>query len=71
MPRRSFDFLLSQPFQSNVAEQMFVYRPGRTSRSAAWQGLVLQPSNPGYAAAADIDANRERWISQWRSLVQG
>jgi thiamine transport system substrate-binding protein len=65
------DFLLSQQFQSNVAEQMFVY-PARedVSLPAAWQGVVLQPSNPDTLPAADIDANRERWIDQWRSTVQ-
>jgi thiamine transport system substrate-binding protein len=70
--RKVVDFLLSTPFQSNVAEQMFVY-PSRedVALPAAWQGLVLQPSNPGTLPPADIDANRERWIGQWRSLVQG
>ena len=70
--RKVVDFLLSQPFQSNVAEQMFVY-PAREDvpLPAAWQGVVLQPSNPETLPAADIDANRERWINQWRATVQG
>jgi thiamine transport system substrate-binding protein len=66
------DFLLSEQFQANVAEQMFVY-PARADVSlpAAWQDVVLQPSNPGTVPAADIDANREQWINQWRSVVRG
>jgi thiamine transport system substrate-binding protein len=70
--RKVVDFLLSQPFQSNVAEQMFVY-PSREDvpLPAAWQGVVLQPSNPGTLPSADIDAGRERWINQWRSVVRG
>jgi thiamine transport system substrate-binding protein len=70
--KKVVDFLLSQQFQSNVAEQMYVY-PARedVSLPQSWQGVVLQPSNPGTLPAADIDANRERWIDQWRSVVQG
>jgi thiamine transport system substrate-binding protein len=70
--KKVVDFLLSTPFQSNVAEQMFVY-PSRedVALPAAWQGLVQQPSNPGSLPPADIDANREQWISQWRSVVRG
>jgi len=70
--KKVVDFLLSTPFQSNVAEQMFVY-PSRSDVAlpAAWQGVVLQPSNPGSLPPGDIDTNRERWITQWRSLVQG
>jgi thiamine transport system substrate-binding protein len=70
--RKVVDFLLSQQFQSQVAEQMFVY-PARTDVALpqSWQGVVSQPSSPGSLPAADIDANRERWISTWRSVVQG
>ncbi|MFL6141074.1 MAG: thiamine ABC transporter substrate binding subunit [Labedaea sp.] len=70
--KKVVDFLLSQQFQSNVAEQMFVY-PAREDAPlpAAWQGVVLQPSNPGTLPAADIDANREQWINRWRSVVRG
>lgn len=70
--RKVLDFLLSQRFQSTVAENMYVY-PARedVALPPAWQGLVLQPSNPGTLPAADIDANRERWINQWRSVVRG
>jgi thiamine transport system substrate-binding protein len=70
--RKVVDFLLSTQFQSNVAEQMFVY-PSRedVALPAAWQGLVAQPSSPGSLPPADIDANREQWITQWRSVVRG
>lgn len=69
--KKVLDFLLSTPFQSNVAEQMFVY-PARddVALPASWQGLVQQPSNPGTLPSADIDANREQWINQWRSVVR-
>jgi thiamine transport system substrate-binding protein len=69
--KKVLDFLLSPPFQSNVAEQMFVY-PSRddVALPASWQGLVQQPSNPGSLPSADIDANREQWINQWRSVVR-
>jgi thiamine transport system substrate-binding protein len=68
--RKVVDFLLSQRFQSELAEQMYVY-PARVDvpLPPAWQGVVLQPSNPGTLPAEDIDANRERWIDQWRSVI--
>jgi thiamine transport system substrate-binding protein len=70
--KKVLDFLISPPFQGEVAEQMFVY-PTRddVGLPAAWQGAVLQPSNPATLPAADIDANRERWVTQWRALVRG
>jgi thiamine transport system substrate-binding protein len=70
--KKVVDFLLSTAFQSNVAEQMYVY-PSRddVALPASWQGLVQQPSNPGSLPSADIDANREQWINQWRSVVRG
>jgi thiamine transport system substrate-binding protein len=70
--KKVVDFLLSQQFQSQVAEQMFVY-PARADVALpqSWQGVVSQPSSPGSLPAADIDTNRERWINTWRSVVQG
>lgn len=70
--RKVLDFLLSQQFQAEVAEQMYVY-PARedVALPASWQGVVLLPSNPATLPAADIDGNRERWINQWRAIVRG
>ncbi len=70
--KRVMDFLLSEPFQSNLAEQMFVapVRDGVTLPQA-WRDNVLEPSNPGTLPATDIDTNRERWIEKWRSVVRG
>jgi thiamine transport system substrate-binding protein len=69
--KRLVDFLLAQEFQSNVAEQMYVY-PAREGvpLPASWQGVVAQPSDPETLPAADIDANRERWITQWRAIMR-
>lgn len=70
--RKTLDFLISQQFQAEVAEQMYVHptRDG-VDLPAAWQGVVLRPSNPATVPPADIDANRERWVNQWRALVRG
>jgi thiamine transport system substrate-binding protein len=69
--KRLVDFLLAQQFQSNVAEQMYVY-PARegVALPTSWQGVVRQPSDPETLPAADIDANRERWITQWRAIMR-
>jgi thiamine transport system substrate-binding protein len=65
------DFLLSHQFQTEVPEAMYVY-PAREDvvLPAAWQAAPL-PSKPDSLPAEDIQANRERWIGQWRTLVQG
>jgi thiamine transport system substrate-binding protein len=70
--KKVVDFLLSPQFQSNVAEQMFVY-PTRedVALPAAWQASVRQPSNPGTLPAADVDTKREQWIDKWRAVVEG
>jgi thiamine transport system substrate-binding protein len=70
--KKVVDFLLSQQFQANVAEQMYVY-PARedVALPQSWQGIVLQPSNPGTLPPADIDAHREQWIDKWRSVAGG
>jgi thiamine transport system substrate-binding protein len=66
--RKVVDFLLSQQFQSNVAEQMFVI-PAREGvpLPASWQGVVQQPSNPATMPADEIDT---AWlITLWRTTM--
>ena len=60
---RHDDSGLSQPLQEVAREDVAL--------PASWQGAVSLPNNPGSLPPADIDANREQWISQWRSVVRG
>jgi thiamine transport system substrate-binding protein len=70
--QKVMDFLLSQEFQSQVPEQMYVYptRKG-VALPAAWQKAAPLPTAPAELPAAEIQQNRERWISEWRGIVQG
>lgn len=65
--RKVVDFLLSQPFQSNVAEQMLVY-PAREDvpLPASWQGVAPQPSNP---ATLPEEVDQAWLITLWRTAM--
>ncbi|GAA4416596.1 thiamine ABC transporter substrate binding subunit [Actinokineospora soli] len=66
------DLLLSPEFQRTVPELMYVY-PARegVALPESWQKAAPLPSEPASLPAADIQANRERWIEQWRAAVRG
>lgn len=70
--RKVLDFMLSQQFQAEVADQMYVY-PAREGVALpdAWQQAAPLPTNAATLPSADVDRNRENWVNQWRSLVQG
>jgi thiamine transport system substrate-binding protein len=70
--KQVMDFLLSAEFQSQVPEQMYVY-PTRAGVQLpeAWQKAAPLPTAPAELPAAEIQQNRERWISEWRGIVQG
>lgn len=70
--RRLVDFLLGEKFQAQVAEQMYVY-PARegVALPAVWQQVAPQPRQAATLPAAKIAEGRERWVEQWRKLVQG
>jgi thiamine transport system substrate-binding protein len=70
--KKVMDFLLSQEFQSQVPEQMYVY-PARAGITLpeAWQKAAPLPAKPAELPSADIQQNRERWIGEWRAIVQG
>ncbi|HEX6357158.1 thiamine ABC transporter substrate-binding protein [Actinophytocola sp.] len=70
--RKVMDFLLSEQFQSQVPDQMYVYptRKG-VALPEAWQKAAPLPTAPAELPAEEIQQNRERWISEWRGIVQG
>jgi thiamine transport system substrate-binding protein len=70
--RRVMDFLLSPEFQSQVPEQMFVY-PTRADVELpqAWRQAAPLPESSAELDPAEIAKHRERWIDEWRDLVQG
>ena len=64
------DFMLSKRFQEDIPLQMFVF-PAR--RDAAlppeFVKYAVVPAHPLELAPAEIDANRERWVDEWTSIV--
>nr|CEL19059.1 Thiamin ABC transporter, substrate-binding component [Kibdelosporangium sp. MJ126-NF4]CTQ95139.1 Thiamin ABC transporter, substrate-binding component [Kibdelosporangium sp. MJ126-NF4] len=71
--KKVLDFMLSQQFQTEVPDQMYVYpvREG-VALPEAWQKSAPLPGDPETTLSAqDVDRNRESWVNQWRSLVQG
>lgn len=67
--RQVVDFLLSQPFQSTVAENMYVY-PTRTDVALPqdWKRAAPLPEDPATLDRARVAKHRKQWIEQWREL---
>ncbi|WP_133905712.1 thiamine ABC transporter substrate-binding protein [Actinophytocola oryzae] len=70
--KKVVDFLLSEEFQAQVPDQMYVYptRKG-VELPAAWQKAAPLPTAPAELSPKDIQRNREQWIDEWRGLVEG
>ncbi|WP_199441355.1 thiamine ABC transporter substrate-binding protein [Umezawaea beigongshangensis] len=70
--RQVVDLLLSESFQADVAEQMYVY-PSRegVALPESWTRAAPLPEQAATLPAEQVQANREQWVQQWRTLVQG
>jgi thiamine transport system substrate-binding protein len=70
--RKVLDWLVSQQFQAEVADQMYVYptRDG-VALPEAWQKSAPLPTTSAALAADDVQRNRDSWVTQWRTLVEG
>jgi thiamine transport system substrate-binding protein len=70
--RKVLDFLISQKFQEQVPPNMYVY-PARDGVALpdAWKTAAPLPDAPAQLPASEVDANREKWEQQWRTLLQG
>ncbi|OLR90075.1 thiamine ABC transporter substrate-binding protein [Actinokineospora bangkokensis] len=68
--RKVLDFLISEDFQKTVPESMYVY-PARegVALPGSWATAAPLPDKPATLPAADIAANRQRWIEQWRDTA--
>lgn len=69
--RKVVDFLLSQQFQVTVATNMYVYptRQG-VDLPGGWAQVAPLPQKPQTLPADQVQAGREKWIGEWRTLVQ-
>ena len=64
------DFMLSAPFQDDIAAQMFVYpvMPG-AEVPAAFEKYSAPPADPVVMAPEQIAAGREEWIDEWSAIM--
>lgn len=68
--RQLVDFLLSRRFQEDVPLSMFVYPVVRGAKlPPEFQQFAVVPPNPLELAPAEIEANRDRWVREWRGVV--
>ncbi|WP_024874890.1 thiamine ABC transporter substrate-binding protein [Saccharomonospora piscinae] len=69
---RVIDFLLSHEFQSTVAESMYVY-PARegVALPESWERAAPLPRETLSLPGEQVTEHRERWIGEWRELLEG
>ena len=66
------DFLLSPAAQADLPGQMFVFPVQRdTLLPAAFSEYAAKPETPLTMEPAVIGENRDKWIAEWRAIVQG
>lgn len=70
--RRLIDFLVGESFQAELPLTNFVY-PVRTGvvLPDLFERFAKPAANPFAVSTADIEANRDRWISLWNDAVLG
>ncbi len=68
--RQLVDFLLSEPFQAELALNLFVYPANAdVALPEVFTANATVPSDPATLDPATITANRETWIDQWTDTV--
>lgn len=66
------DFLLSDAFQTQIPEQMYMYPVDRSVKLPAdWATYAPVANDPATLDPSDIDANRQRWIDAFTDIVHG
>jgi thiamine transport system substrate-binding protein len=70
--RRLVDFLVSEPFQSELALNLFVYPVNEAvALPQEFVEFTVVPDNSRTLDPALIDAERSTWIDEWTELVLG
>jgi thiamine transport system substrate-binding protein len=69
--RRLIDFMLTSAFQDEIALSMFVF-PANENAAVPQEFLEFTtvPDDPATLAPDVIEANRERWITEWTELMR-
>ncbi len=66
------DFLFSTVVQNDIPETMYVYPVNaKATLPESFTKFAKIAENPFVVSPADIDKNRETWLSQWAAIAQG
>jgi thiamine transport system substrate-binding protein len=66
------DFMLSVPFQENIALTWFVFPANiEVELPAEFVDHTIIPESPARLDAATIAENRDRWIDEWVAVMEG
>ncbi|MCH9815214.1 MAG: thiamine ABC transporter substrate-binding protein [Actinomycetia bacterium] len=70
--RQFVDFMLTNTYQEDIPGNNFVYPvlPGATL-PPEFDEYAPQPSDPMSLPAPEVALNRETWVSEWSSVMQG
>ncbi len=68
--RQLVDFLFSTVVQNDIPENMYVFPVNAEAElPATWAEYAEVATDPYEIDPAEIDANRERWISEWAAIA--
>ena len=70
--RQLVDFMLTDPYQEDIPLNNFVYPvlPG-TALPPEFEEFAPQPSDPMSLPPQEVALNRESWVADWTSVMQG
>lgn len=69
--QKFIEFLLGEPFQSQLAESMYVYPVNpKATLPEYWQQFAPKAANP-VGGELDVNANREKWLKAWSEIFSG
>jgi len=64
------DFLFSTTVQNDIPESMYVFPVNAAATlPEGWSETAKIAENPFVVSPADIDANREKWLSEWAAIA--
>ena len=66
------DFLFSTTVQNDIPESMYVYPVNsKATLPESFTAFAAIADDPFVVSPADIDANREAWLTEWAAIAQG
>lgn len=64
------DFLFSTTVQNDIPENMYVFPVNaKATLPKGWSDYAAIAADPFVVAPADIDANRETWLTEWAAIA--